>query len=80
MRTRIQKWGNSLALRIPRPFAQETGLEQQSEVELTVVDGKLVVQPVPETAWNLDDLLVRVTRENLPSEVDMGPPAGKEVW
>ena len=43
MRTRIQKWGNSLALRIPKSFAAEVKLEQGSEIEVSLVDGKLVV-------------------------------------
>ena len=34
MKTRIQKWGNSLALRIPKSFAHEVGLEQDSQVEV----------------------------------------------
>jgi virulence-associated protein VagC len=53
MRARVQRWGNSLALRIPKAFATETGLESGSEVELTLDDGRLIVTPLapPRTTW-----------------------------
>ena len=78
MKTKIQRWGNSLAVRIPRPFAAEAGLEQQSEVDVAVVDGALVITPSPAPA--LDELLARVTDENLHGEIDFGSPVGHEVW
>ncbi|HEY3567852.1 MAG TPA: AbrB/MazE/SpoVT family DNA-binding domain-containing protein [Thermoanaerobaculia bacterium] len=78
MRTRIQRWGNSLAVRIPKPFAAEAGLEQQSEVDVAVVDGALVI--TPSTAPALDNLLAQITDENLHGEVDFGSPVGHEVW
>jgi antitoxin MazE len=80
MKTRIQKWGNSLALRIPKTFAAEAHLEQDSLVELSLVDGGLVVVPVTEPKVTLDQLLAGVTEENLHSEIDFGPAVGKEVW
>ena len=80
MRTRVQRWGNSLALRIPKPFAAEVGLEAESPVEVSLVDGKLVVAPVVEPAPTLEDLLARVTEDNLHREVDTGPAVGNEVW
>jgi len=78
MKTRIQRWGNSLAVRIPKPFAAEAGLEQQSEVYVAVVDGALVITPSPVPA--LDELLAQVTDDNLHGETDFGPPVGREVW
>lgn len=80
MRTRVQKWGNSLALRVPKLFAVEIGLKQDAPVEMSVVGGKLVVEPVTEPPITLEDLLAQVTRENLHREVDTGPARGDEVW
>jgi antitoxin MazE len=80
MRTRIQKWGNSLALRIPKSFAIESHLDQDSVVELSLVNGKLVIAPVLEPAVSLDSLLAGITEHNLHQEVDLGPAAGQEVW
>lgn len=78
MLTRVKKWGNSLAVRIPKPFAGEVGLEQDTPVEVSLVSGKLVIVPVLESALSLDQLLAQVTEDNLHSEVDTGPAVGKE--
>jgi antitoxin MazE len=80
MKTRIQKWGNSLALRIPKSFAKEAGLHADAAVELSLVEGRLVVQPITPQPLTLDQLLQGVTDENVPGEWDTGPAIGKEVW
>ena len=80
MRTQIQKWGNSLALRIPKSFATESHIEAGSVVDLSITEGKLIVIPVSEPTYKLDELLAGVTKENLHVEVDTGIPIGKEVW
>lgn len=80
MRVQIQKWGNSLALRIPKSFAVESKVDQGSVVEISLEKGKIVVAPVPEPEFTLDGLLARVTRRNLHSEVDTGGSRGKEAW
>jgi antitoxin MazE len=80
MRTRIRKWGNSLALRIPKSFATEVGLDLDAPVDVSLVDGKLVVTPAIEPALTLEHLLAQVTEDNLHREVDTGPPMGNEAW
>ena len=80
MRTKIQRWGHSLALRIPKPLAIEAQLGDQAEVDLTVTNGKIVVRPAKKAAPRLKDLLSRVTKRNLHGEVDTGTPVGKETW
>jgi antitoxin MazE len=80
MKAHIQKWGNSLALRIPKAFAAEVGLDDQSLVELTVLDGHLVIAPVTQPELTLDELLAGVTEDNLHGEVDTGPAVGDEIW
>ena len=79
METRVQKWGNSLALRIPKPFASQMGLEPNSPVELSLRGTELVIAPVKAPNLKLDDLLAQVTEHNLHGEVDTGPPVGGEV-
>jgi len=80
MRARVHKWGNSLALRIPKSFAAEVGLCENLVVDLSVREGKLVVQPHEEESPSLEDLLRGVTAENLHGEWDTGPAVGKEAW
>jgi len=80
MEIRVQKWGNSLGLRIPKPFAVEMGIEPNSAVDIALADGKLVVTPIREPAPMLAQLLARVTDSNLHGEVDSGPATGREAW
>jgi antitoxin MazE len=80
MRARVQKWGNSLALRIPKSFAAEVGLRKEASVEIALAEGKLVIKPVAEPKPTLKQLLARVTKDNLHHEVDTGPAVGKEAW
>jgi antitoxin MazE len=80
MKTRVQKWGNSLALRIPKAFAAEARLREDTPVELSLVDGKLVIQPLALEPPTLDDLLRGITDQNLHGEWDTGPAVGREVW
>jgi len=76
----VQKWGNSLALRIPKPFATEIGLQRNSPVEMSLVDGRLVIVPVVEPTPTLERLLAQVSEDNLHGEIETGPATGKEVW
>ncbi len=80
MRTRVQKWGNSLALRIPKTFADEVGLQKETSVDVSLADGKLVITPVTKPRQTLEQLLAKVTKRNLHHEVDTGPAVGKESW
>lgn len=85
MRQRVQKWGNSLALRIPKSLADDAKLGVNSEVELSIRDGELVVSRAVQTSrptprYKLDDLLAGITPENLYGETDWGPAVGNEVW
>ncbi len=80
MKSRVQKWGNSLALRIPKAFAEAAGLRANAAVELSLVEGALVVQPVAPKSLTLDELLSGVTDDNIPREWDTGPAVGKEIW
>ncbi len=80
MKTRVQKWGNSLALRIPKSFANEAGLQKETPVEVTLSDGKLVITPETKPKLTLKQLLAKITKENLHHEVDTGVSVGNEKW
>jgi antitoxin MazE len=80
MQTKIQKWGNSLGLRIPKSFAAEAQMEEGSTVDLSVADGELVVKPLRPRKYVLRDLLRAVNAKNLHGEVDTGDPVGREAW
>jgi len=76
----IQQWGNSLALRIPKAFAQQAKVKKGSRVRLTVEKNRLVVEPVKETKMSLESLLAKVTPGNIHPETNWGRPKGKEIW
>ncbi len=80
MKAKIQKWGNSLAVRIPKSFAVQTKIEQNTTVDLNVIDGKIIVEPEKQKPrFTLAELLSKVTEENIHSETDWGKPVGKEI-
>lgn len=80
MRVQVKKWGNSLALRIPKPFAEDTGVREGSVIDVSVVEGRLVAVPVRARKPRLKELLAQVKKSNLHGEVDTGLPVGREEW
>jgi antitoxin MazE len=79
MKTHIQRWGNSLAVRIPKVVAQELGIGEDTAVELDMVDDALVIR-VAASEFSLEQLLASITDDNLHAEVDTGPAIGAEAW
>jgi antitoxin MazE len=80
MEARIQKWGHSLALRIPSSFVKKTKILAGSRVDLSEIKGKLVITPIETEDRSLDMLLAGVTDDNLHHEVSTGDSVGSEVW
>jgi antitoxin MazE len=80
MKTAVQKWGNSLAIRIPRFFAQETQLGNGTEVDLHLKSGTLVISRARKKRYRLSELLARVRKTNVPPETEWGGPMGQEHW
>ena len=80
MKTRVQKWGNSLALRIPKSFADEVELQRDTSVEVSIANGKIVITPIAKPKLTLKQLLAKVNKTNLHHEVDTGPTVGNERW
>ncbi|MDH4080932.1 MAG: AbrB/MazE/SpoVT family DNA-binding domain-containing protein [Nitrospira sp.] len=80
MKTTAQKWGNSLAIRVPKSVAVQVGLKAQDDLEIEVQDGNVVLKPQLRRVYRLDDLVKRITSKNLHGEVDTGAPVGREIW
>jgi antitoxin MazE len=79
MHVRVQKWGNSLAVRIPKPLAEDANVKEGTVLNLAVSEGKVVATPVERKKLSLKQLLAKVTRKNLHAEVDFGPSVGREI-
>jgi antitoxin MazE len=80
MVTKIQKWGNSLGLRIPKSFAEEAGVEEGSPVDISLEGDRLVVRPLRGKRYLLSNLLSQVKEENLHKEISTGEAVGREIW
>jgi len=80
MKTAVQKWGNSLALRIPKAYAEETDIHDGSSVELSLKSGSLVIRPIRRKAFKLDALVKGVNSRNRHASVATGAAVGQEVW
>ena len=80
MISHVRKWGNSLAVRIPREFAAEAGLEEGTPVDLKLRQGEVRIRPVKPAEYVLEDLLQGITPDNLHGEVVWGPKMGREAW
>jgi antitoxin MazE len=79
MRVKAQRWGNSIAVRIPKAVAEAASVKEQDEMDIEVRDGMIQLRPrAPEAS--LDELLAGVTPENLHGEMDFGRPVGHEAW
>lgn len=79
MQAVIQKWGNSLAFRIPKSFAKATNIEFGSEVEMEIENGNIIIKPLKKNKYSLDELLEQVNESNKHDEVDFGKAEGKEI-
>lgn len=80
MKLQVQRWGNSLALRIPKSVAMNTKIEQGTTVELTLEEGSIVVKPVTAKEYTLDELVAGITKQNRHEEVSTGKAQGREIW
>lgn len=83
MVTKVKRWGNSLAIRIPRGLASEVPIGEDTEIDLRAENGRLVIRlatPRRRPKYRLDDLVVQITPDNVHEEIPKGPPVGNEVW
>ncbi len=82
MSQKVQKWGNSLAVRIPKALADQLELQHGVDVDVAVQEGAVVIRPrVGRTRrkYDLEEMLSRVTDENIHPFFDFGPPVGREI-
>jgi antitoxin MazE len=78
--TTVKKWGNSLAIRIPRAIVQNLGLSEDNDLQI-ISNGKVAtLERKSHTKITLQQLLEKVTPENVHGEIDWGGPVGKEIW
>lgn len=77
MQTHVQKWGNSLGIRIPKALAGQAGLAEGAPIRFEFKDGAIIIRP---ESYSLEELLSRVTPDSIHREVDTGDAIGREIW
>ena len=80
MQIKVQKWGNSLAVRIPKAIAAQVSVTENSIVEISVDKNAVVFKRAKGKRLRLRDLVSGITKENMHSEFEWGAPVGKEIW
>jgi antitoxin MazE len=80
MRTTIRRWGNSLAVRIPKSLAEETAFDEGDEVDLRADDDRIFIERPQPKQYRLGDLLDGITKTNRHDAVEFGDPVNREAW
>jgi antitoxin MazE len=81
MMSKVQKWGKSLGVRIPKALAQGAQVEAGMAVDVTILDGQLVISPHRDViGYDLAALVAQITPENIHAEFSSGKPVGREIW
>ena len=80
MRVTVKKWGNSASVRIPAAIMEAASLRLDETVDVREEDGRIVIEPVRSTEYDLARLLAGITLDNLHAEVSFGPAVGKEAF
>jgi antitoxin MazE len=80
MKVLVKKWGNSAAVRIPAAVMAAAALSLDQAVDVREEAGRIVIEPICEEAFNLDDLVAGITDDNRHDAVDTGAPRGREYW
>lgn len=79
MKTKVQKWGNSLSVRLPKTVAQEMGLQVNDILEIEIDDHRLILEARKDQEYRLTNLMKEVTEDNLHTEISVGAPVGNET-
>jgi antitoxin MazE len=79
MKTKIQKWGNSLAVRLPKSVVEQKSLTEGEGVSVAIKDGVITIEQIKKPKYTLDELLAQITPDNIHKEIDWGSDVGKEI-
>lgn len=79
MKTKIQKWGNSLGVRLPKSITEQKSLQEGTGVSVLIKNNQIVIEPI-EDIVSLEMMVSKITTDNLHGESDWFNKYGKEVW
>ena len=80
METKVKKWGNSLGVRIPKSFSTQAGITEGSSIEISIDGDKITLVPKHNNEYSIDELISRISEDNLHYEIKTDGPVGNETW
>jgi antitoxin MazE len=80
MRSKVQLWGNSLALRIPKYIANQIKISNGSDIDVSLEEEKIIIKPIKGKQESLDYLLSKIEKSNIHHEERFDGPVGGEIW
>jgi antitoxin MazE len=80
MRVQVKKWGNSASVRIPAAVMEAASLRLDQAVDVREEGGRVVIEPIADAGYDLDEMLAAMTPDTFPDTIDFGGQAGEEVW
>lgn len=79
MKAQLMRWGNSLAVRIPKVIVEQAGIDEGEELDVSAKAGRIAIEKT-RPKLTLKKLLAGIRPDNLHEEQDWGQPVGKEIW
>ena len=76
----VKKWGNSAAVRIPASVLEAAHVQLDQPVDVREEEGRIVIEPLRPTSYDLARLVAGITDENRHEPVETGAPVGREIW
>ncbi|OGU14981.1 MAG: hypothetical protein A2X61_06290 [Ignavibacteria bacterium GWB2_35_12] len=76
----VKKWGNSLGVRIPKPFTEKLKINNNTVINIDISDDSIIIKPQKEKKYSLRKLVEGINSKNIHKEIDTGKPVGREVW
>ena len=80
MTSSIKRWGNSMAIRIPKSLVEKASIGQGTRVKIEVKQGRIILTPIRKSTYRLKDLVGAITKGNRHGAVETGSPRGREAW
>ena len=80
MLAKVQKWGNSQGLRLPRHILENSNILVGDDVEVIAQKNQIVVKKASRAKFDLAEMVARMPRDYKVREESFGPPVGREVW
>ena len=80
MNTKVQKWGNSLGIRLPLSITKSLNIKANTSIQIKIEGDKILIQPIKNIEFDLKELISHINESNHHDEQEWGNPIGNEIW